>query len=66
MRDFVLNGTLPPRFREAGLELIEPDDHTLELRNGNQLVARFSAKVTVSEILEEAEKWLIKQKTHAD
>jgi len=59
----ILNGSLSPRHREAGLELIETDDHVLELRTHNaEIVARFSAtSTTILEIHKEADKWLQQQ-----
>lgn len=59
----ILNGTLAPKHRTAGLELIETDDHLLELRTYNaEVIARFSAiGVTVLEIHREADKWLQQQ-----
>jgi len=54
----VQNGTLPPKYREAGFELFE-DDHTLLLKNGTVLVARFSATgANIEEICKECDIWL--------
>lgn len=33
MSSFTLKGTLTPKHRAARLELIEPDDHIVELRH---------------------------------
>jgi hypothetical protein len=63
MRDFVINGTLSPKHREAGLELTE-DDHLIELKYDSKTVAAFSAtSVTVAEIHKEANRWLKARQT---
>jgi hypothetical protein len=61
MHPFIINGTLAPRHREAGLELVE-DDHIVELRHNGGSVAQFSATgTTVLEIHKAADKWLEEQ-----
>ncbi len=62
MKGFVINGTLAPRHREAGLELVETDDHIVELRHNFEIITRFSATgVKIEEIYKEADKWLQQQ-----
>lgn len=59
----ISNGTLPPRLRELGFELVE-DDHIIELKCKGEAVAGFSTTgTTAEEICKEAERWLKTQQT---
>ncbi len=61
MNNFILNGSLAPRHKEAGIMLcLAPADKSLlNLIQGGHVIKSFDAdKTTIYEILEEADKWL--------
>lgn len=65
MRDFVLNGTLSPQHREAGLWLcLAPiDNSVLNLIHNGSVIATYSATgAKVEEIRADATEWMEKQK----
>ena len=63
MKQTILDGTLAPRHREAGISLVETDDHFLVLSCKTETIARWSATgATVFEIIKEADKWLREKK----
>lgn len=60
MSETIINGTLCPRHRDAGLNLVE-DDHCIKLQHPSQQapIATFSATgASPDEIIKEADKWL--------
>ena len=63
MNNFVINGTLCPQHRDAGLTLVENEDFVeLQHPDEKEPIARFSAKgVTIEEIHKEADKYIGKQ-----
>jgi len=55
-----LKECLTTKQQEAGLYLVEPDDHTVELRNkaGERLAVWSSSGVTIQEMRREADKYV--------
>ena len=47
MNKDVLAAVLTKEQTEAGLYLNEPDDHIVELKHGNKVIARFTCNATV-------------------
>lgn len=63
VKDFRLTGSLAPHHREAGMELFEIDDHIIELRQHDKVIAHYSATgVTIEQIVKDADRWLNEQK----
>jgi len=63
MMQSILDGTLAPRHRDAGLSLVE-DEHFLQLKHNSQQepLAVFSATgATIEEIIKEADRYLEQQ-----
>ncbi len=58
-----LNNLLSGEQRDAGLHLVEEDDHTVSLRHYENIIAHFTHHVTVENLRHEADQWLNETKS---